>query len=278
MGAVEKALWFVESHFADDISLADVAAAAGVSRHHAVRAFGAATGMSVMRYVRGRRLSEAARALAAGAPDILAVALDAGYGSHEAFTRAFHDRFGATPETVRARGRLDGLALVEPVRIGGPVMDLPPPSIEDGGPLLIAGLERRYDGEGWAGIPAQWRRFQPHAETLPGRVGAESFGVCRCADGDGLDYLAGVRVRDARDVPADLVPVRIPAHRYAVFRLSEHVSTIPQAWRAICLDWLPRSGYQVTDAPDFERYGEVFDPRRGTGGYEIWVPVRAGPP
>jgi len=44
---------------------------------------------SVMRYVRGRQLTEAARCLASGAPDILAIALEAGYGSHEAFTRAF---------------------------------------------------------------------------------------------------------------------------------------------------------------------------------------------
>jgi transcriptional regulator GlxA family with amidase domain len=41
-------------------------------------AFGAATGRSIMRYVRGRRLTEAARSLADGAPDILAVALCVG--------------------------------------------------------------------------------------------------------------------------------------------------------------------------------------------------------
>ncbi|WP_164034337.1 helix-turn-helix domain-containing protein, partial [Serratia marcescens] len=67
------------------------------------------------RYLRGRRLSQAARSLAAGAPDILAVALDAGYGSHEAFTRAFRDQFGMTPELVRDRRRLDNVPLVEPI-------------------------------------------------------------------------------------------------------------------------------------------------------------------
>lgn len=274
MSAVDKALWFIESHFAEDVSLAEVAAVAGVSRHHLVRAFGAATGMPVMRYVRGRRLSEAARALAAGAPDILAVALDAGYGSHEAFTRAFRDRFGATPETVRAEGRFDRQALVEPVRIRAPpVVELPPPRIEEGGPLLVAGLEWRYEGESRAGIPAQWQSFQPHIEALADRVGRDSFGVCRCADGDGIDYLAGVRLRGGDDLPADLVRVRVPAHRYAVFRLPGHVSTIARAWAAIFLDWLPQSGWQVADVPDFERYDEAFDPCDGTGGYEIWVPV-----
>src|SRR5215831_18910567 len=115
MNPVARAVWFVEGHFAHDISLDDIAEVSGVTRYHLCRAFGTATGHSVMRYVRARRLSEAARALAAGAPDILAVALDWGYGSHEAFTRAFRDQFGVTPELVRARRDLATLALVEPI-------------------------------------------------------------------------------------------------------------------------------------------------------------------
>ncbi|RUX42085.1 AraC family transcriptional regulator, partial [Mesorhizobium sp. M4A.F.Ca.ET.050.02.1.1] len=113
MHPTEKALWFVESHLPDAISLDDVAQSSGVSRFHVTRAFGAATGRSVMGYMRARRLSEAARKLAGGAPDILSVALEAGYGSHEAFTRAFRDQFGTTPELVRAQGSTNTLDLVE---------------------------------------------------------------------------------------------------------------------------------------------------------------------
>jgi AraC family transcriptional regulator len=75
---VGKALWFIETRLASVLSLADIAANSGVSRFHLLRAFGVATGQSVMRYVRARRLSEAARRLADGAPDILTVALNAG--------------------------------------------------------------------------------------------------------------------------------------------------------------------------------------------------------
>ncbi|RUZ98282.1 AraC family transcriptional regulator, partial [Mesorhizobium sp. M7A.F.Ca.US.002.01.1.1] len=114
MNPTEKALWFVESHLPEAISLDDVAQSSGVSRFHVTRAFGAATGRSVMGYMRSRRLTEAARKLAGGAPDILAVALDAGYNSHEAFTRAFRDQFGTTPELVRAQGSTNNLDLVEP--------------------------------------------------------------------------------------------------------------------------------------------------------------------
>src|SRR6202161_3544778 len=115
MNPAQKALWFIESHLAEALTLDEAAAIGGVSRFHMVRSFAAATGLSVMRYVRARRLSEAARALASGAPDILALALEADYGSHEAFTRAFRDRFGVTPEAGRGFERLDNLRLQEPL-------------------------------------------------------------------------------------------------------------------------------------------------------------------
>ena len=70
-----------------------------------------------MRYVRGRRLTEAARSLAAGETNILKVALEAGYGSHEAFTRAFREQFQVTPDGFRSAGSLSHIQLVEPIRL-----------------------------------------------------------------------------------------------------------------------------------------------------------------
>jgi AraC family transcriptional regulator len=161
MNPAQKALWFIESHLADALTLDEVAAIAGVSRFHLVRAFAAATGLSVMRYVRARRLSEAARALANGAPDILGVALDADYGSHEAFTRAFRDHFGLTPEAVRGSAHLDNLKLQEPIIMDSTVIDnLQPPRFQTGKPLLVAGLGERYTWESGAAIPGQWRLLQ----------------------------------------------------------------------------------------------------------------------
>jgi AraC family transcriptional regulator len=159
MNSVEKALWFIESHFASEITLQDLAKAGGVSRFHMTRAFGAATGRSIMRYVRGRRLTEAAKALSTGAPDILSVALDAGYGSHETFTRAFRDEFGVTPETIRAQGQRKKIELVEPLKIDETLpIRFDPPRIENGERLLIAGLGRRYPCETSAGPRFQCAR------------------------------------------------------------------------------------------------------------------------
>src|SRR5260221_5782077 len=186
MNPVAKALWFIESHFTEDLSLDDVAGAASVSRYHMSRVFGAATGCSVVRYVRGSRLTDAARALAAGAPDILAVALDAGYNSHEAFTRAFRDQFGVTPEALRARGNLEGIELMEAIKMDETLLaTLEPPRFEGGKALLIAGLGARYTFETNAGIPLQWQRFAPYIGNISGQVGDTTYGVC--CNGDDAD-------------------------------------------------------------------------------------------
>src|SRR3954453_19145615 len=133
MNPPQRALWYIESHLAEPMTLDEIAAVGGVSRFHMVRAFAAATGLPVMRYVRARRLTEAARCLAKGAPDILALALEADYSSHEAFTRAFRDHFGVTPEMVRATTCLDRLKLQEPIAMDSTLLDnLKPPRFETG--------------------------------------------------------------------------------------------------------------------------------------------------
>jgi len=276
MNPVGKALWYIESHFAGEIALDEIAAMSGVSRYYLCRAFGTATGHPIMRYVRARRLSEAARSLAAGASDILAVALDSGYGSHEAFTRAFRDQFGITPEAVRGQRHLRNLSLVEPIKMDETLLaNLPPPRFENGQPLLIAGLGARYNGATSKNIPAQWQRFMPQIGHIPGQVGWITYGVCSNGDDDGnFDYICGVEVNSFSDLPAELARVRIAAQRYAVFSHRDHVATIRRTIMTIWNKWLPESGHEVADAPDFERY-ENFDPQKGTGTIEIWVPLKA---
>jgi len=275
MNPADKALWFIESHLAEALTLDEIAGVAGVSRFHMVRAFAAATGFSVMRYVRARRLSEAARALASGAPDILTLALEADYGSHEAFTRAFRDHFGVTPEAVRA-ARPDNLRLQGPIVMDSTAIDnLAAPRFETGKPLLVAGVGERYTCEGGAAIPGQWHRFHQALPGIPGRVGPVAYGVCCNGDDAGnFDYIAGVEVSDFSDLPREFAKVRIPEQRYAVFTHKDHISTIRRTVNTIWNQWLPSSGLKAADAPNFERYDENFDPITGNGGLEIWVPVK----
>jgi len=276
MNPAQKALWFIESHLADALSLDEIAGVGEISRFHMVRAFGAATGLSVMRYVRARRLTEAARALANGAPDILTLALDADYGSHEAFTRAFRDHFGVTPEAVRASTCLDHIKLQEPILMDSTLTDnLQAPRFQTGKPLLVAGIGERYTCETGAAIPGQWQRFHQSVANFPGRIGPVAYGVCCNGDDAGnFDYIAGVEVADFSDLPREFSRVRIPEAKYAVFTHSDHISTIRRTVNTIWNHWLPASGLKAADAPNFERYDENFDALTGNGGLEIWIPVK----
>jgi len=275
MDPVQRAIWFVEGHLFEPFSLEDVADVAGLSRFHLLRAFGQVTGRSVMRYVRARRLTEAARVLAGGATDILSVAFDAGYGSHEAFTRAFRDQFGLTPERVREQGCARTLDLVEPITLDQmqPV-ELAPPRLVDHGPLLLAGVLEHYSDGDMSAIPHQWQRFSPWIGHIPHQTAPVTYGVVFNGDDDGAtDYLTAAEVSDFSDIPEPLARLRLGAQRYAVFSHMGHVSEIQAVWRTIWAEWVPGQVKRLADAPFFERYPETFDPMTGKGGFEIWLPV-----
>jgi AraC family transcriptional regulator len=59
-----------------------------------------------------------------------------------------------------------------------------------------------------------------------------------------------------------------------VFTHRKHFSSIPKTIEAIWNKWLPNSGYTPAESPSFERYTEEYDPKTGTGGTEIWVPIK----
>jgi AraC family transcriptional regulator len=276
MDPVKSAIWCIESRFASELSLEEIAVVSGVSRFHLSRAFAASTGRSVMRYVRERRLSEAARQLANGAPDILSVALNWGYGSHEAFTRAFREQFGLTPEALRASRDLSNFRLLEPLPMqANTSITLPEPRIERGRPLLVAGRGSSFSVDNVAGIPALWQNFAPHIGYLAGQIGHATYGVSlNCDDNGNFDYIAGVEVADFDNLPSDFARTRIPAQTYAIFEHRGHVTAIKQTYEAIWCDWLPKSGQRPGEGPTLERMDQRFDAATGQGVLEIWLPLK----
>jgi AraC family transcriptional regulator len=270
-----RALWYIESHLSGDLSLETVASVTGVSRFHLSRASSLTAGCALASYVRARRLSLAARTLVGGAPDILAVALDAGYGSHEAFTRAFRQQFGLTPDQLRDRGDVAGLDLMEAISMNDSKTTLvAAPRVVRSDALLIFGLGERYVRSS-AGIPSQWDRFVPHLGTISGQVGNATYGaICNTDEAGSIDYITGVQIREFPDHPVEFTRLRIPPQTYAVFEHRGHVSSINSTWQAIWNDGLPGAGHAATDGPAFERYDERFDGRTGLGGFEIWIPIK----
>lgn len=270
MGAARRALWYIESHFAENPSLADIARVVGLSPFHLSRLFQLSTGTSVVRYLRGRRLTEAARQLAAGAGDILSVAVGAGYASHAAFTRAFSDQFGRSPEQVREQG-LAGMALVEALKL----IDTSTPCAiqprrECRGALRVAGIGARHTAATVASIPSQWQRLD-EAYGLGAEI---AYGVCGNNDAEGgFDYIAGVEIRAGASVPAGWQAISIAPREYLVAWHAGHISAIRSTWFWLLNDYLPASGLTLADAPDLERYDARFDDRSGHGGVEIWLPL-----
>lgn len=275
MSIADKALWVIERNSDRALSMSKIAQACGVSRSHLANAFGSATGLSVMKYLRSRRLTEAARTLANGAPDILTVALDAGYGSHEAFTRAFGDQFGVTPESVRERGSIDALALTLPLELKAHSTSLPErPSIENLGHLRVVGLSDRCSFDTLINIPAQWQRFMGSYDDIPSKLDAIPIGLNYPSDGDGFfDYICAAEVSEFGRTPNELVQLTIEPRRYAVFKHTPHVSKIFETYSAIWNDALSSNDLSVADAPVIERHNSSFDPRTGEGGLTLWIPL-----
>lgn len=276
MSSAQKAIWFIENNYRNDISLAVVADAMSVSKFHMVRAFGLSTGYSVDGYIRARRLSEAAKHLVDGSTNILDTALSVGYGSHEAFTRAFRQQFGVTPNQVRHARSVAALSLVEPIKMKDePFIELSDPKTVIGEPILIVGLKRRYTDQSSAAIPSQWQEFEPYIGHVPNQKGDTTFGVCCNSDDAGnMDYLTGTEVTVIEDVPPGLDGIRIAPQTYAVFEHTGHISNIRRLWASIFGFWLPNSGMRIVDAPQFERYCGNFDPHTGNGVVEIWIPLQ----
>lgn len=276
MSAVAKTLWMIESRFGMPLSLEELAVHAGVSRYHLSRIFPEATGYSIKDYLRGRRLTEAAKALAAGAPDILCVALDAGYGSHEAFTRAFRDVMGLTPEELRRRRQLAELPLVQPMRFDPRTqVTLSAPVIEERPALRLAGLMGRHQLPLGASIPAQWQRFSHYVGNVTGAIGNVTYGTCgRYFPDDGTtEYICAMEVDQAAELPAEFTEIVVPAQRYARLTHRGHITTIFSTIDAIFCEWLPNSGYRKKQAPYtfIEHYDEAFNPRTGLGSLDIWI-------
>ena len=276
MSLANRALWTIDRNLTDELSLGSVAESLGVSRYHLAHAFGESAGMPVMKYVRRRRLSEAADGLAKGADHILDLALEFGYASHEAFSRAFRSQFGLTPEEVRRKATTNGLPVQKPLKTGQTALPaIKADRIADLPQMHFVGLLDHVLFSQLQNIASQWQRFMPHYGEIEDRAHPIPAGISTNLDEEGnFDYVCAVEVKRFTSVPKGMAQLTLPAQTYAVFRHDRHISEIAQTFDAIWNEWVPPDGRKIADGASIERHMETFDTRSGFGGVEIYIPIR----
>ncbi len=108
---LRSAVDFIMANLTEPLSVDDIAAAAGVSHRQLYVAFQVNFGLSVMAFVRQRRLELANRQLRAGDVEVATVtgvALNTGFQHLSRFASAYRQRFGEFPSETLRRRRGDG--------------------------------------------------------------------------------------------------------------------------------------------------------------------------
>jgi AraC family transcriptional regulator len=285
---LQRAVDYIEANLLEELPLERIAREAAFSMWHFQRVFSAAVGDTVKDYVRKRRLGWALAQLRETERRMLEIALDCGYESQEAFTRAFKAQFGATPGAVRSgEARID--SFTKP-RItyeyldhlhGGMTMD---PKIEDRPEMRVLGMGSRFisvlsqQANNFEMIPKLWDAFNARRAEIPGSKGWTDYGVCeKCVDPESQPeecfYLAGAEVDAHAQPPAGMIARVIPAGRYAVFTHRGALEKLEHTMKYIYGSWLPRSGEQLRDAPDLEVYGPRFKYGSEESELGILIPI-----
>jgi len=99
--ALTAAISYIESRLADPLTVPEVARAARISHNHLTRLFRAATGETVVAYIRQRRLDRARHLLRESTLSIPAIAATVGIPDLQAFNKACRRELGASPRAVR---------------------------------------------------------------------------------------------------------------------------------------------------------------------------------
>ncbi|MEM9421891.1 MAG: GyrI-like domain-containing protein [Pseudomonadota bacterium] len=150
-----------------------------------------------------------------------------------------------------------------------------PPRIQSAPGMLMAGSRKVHPlDKVFEAIPAQWVAFPFLVPQIPDRLpGPQSGIICQATPGESMEYMCAVEVKSFDNFPKGMGKLNVPPATYAIFTHDGVAADLHQTWRAIWEEWLPKSGYNPANSPDFERYDDTFDPKTGTGGIEIWFPI-----
>ncbi len=98
---LKRAMEYIETSLAESVSLADIAAAAGLTRMHFAAQFKVATGLRPHEYLLRRRIERAQEKLAGTSMSLVEVALSVGFQTQSHFTSVFTRMVGQPPRAWR---------------------------------------------------------------------------------------------------------------------------------------------------------------------------------
>ena len=281
---LNRVVEYVEDHLTEDIDVDGLARSLGTTEYHVRRMFSSLAGMPLSEYIRRRRMTVAAAELL-GDGDLLGIAVRHGYGSTEAFGRAFRAVHGASPADVR--------------RDGGPLRSQPQLrfrlTVEGNTPMDTRIADRpafRLVGHA-ARVPLIHHGVNPHIQAhisalpageharLKELSDAEPAGLLQVSadvdpdytEGSELTYLHGVAVSGDAPVPDDLDAIEVPAGAWAVFRTAgPHPATLQATWAATATDWFPSNPWRLRPGPSIVAVLDRADDF-STATCELWLPV-----
>jgi len=150
------------------------------------------------------------------------------------------------------------------------------PKTVDRSAFIVVGLRQRGTPESIPqDVPPMWCRLMQRAVEIKHGVNPrEAFGVIGRPDPATreFDYVAGFAVADASEIPEGMVRVHVPAQTYAVFPCT--LPTLMDTFKYIYQTWLPQSPRQRAEGPEFELYGEEFNPADPDSRMYVYVPVK----
>ena len=276
----------VESHLGEALDLEGLAGSLGTTEYHARRMFSSLAGMPLSEYVRRRRMTVAAAEVIAG-DDLLSIAVRYGYGSTEAFGRAFQSVHGTRPADVRRDGgplrtqpqlrfrlSVEGSTSMDTRIVERPTFRLIGHAARV--PLIHEGINPHIQAH-VASLPSEeHERLQALGNTEPGGLLQVSADVDPdYTEGSELTYLHGVAVTDDTAVPEDLDAIVVGAGAWAVFRTSgPHPAALQSTWAATATDWFPSNPWRLRPGPSIvavlERAADF-----STATCELWLPVES---
>ncbi|PCC74169.1 AraC family transcriptional regulator [Nannocystis exedens] len=260
------------------LDLAALARGAALSPFHFHRVFRGMVGETPLEMHRRLRLERAARALLTSDAAVTAIAFDAGYETHEAFTRAFRQAYGVPPSAFRQGVPDPRTGCVRP-----PQAELAAPSgvhycddptrelhvhIATKESIMQVDIETRpalrvatvthigpYNriSEAFARLGALAGPAGLFASPAAAMV-AIYYDEPEVTPPEQLRSDAGLVVPEGVPLPAGLGEQRLPAGRYARTTHIGPYTELGDAWSRLMGGWLPRSGQRVGEGHSYEVY------------------------